>query len=119
MFEGMEHLPMLFSSLFFFCGFKNLKIGYNHFLNTIAGTTLTVYLVHDNWMHRNFVWQIVFRIREFYNSTLLIPYSLFCVCTVFSVGCVFELLRKIFIEKYILRFYDFLTQKIEENKKER
>lgn len=118
---GMEHLPMLFCSMFIFSGFCNLQINYNKIINIISSCTLTVYLLHDNWLHRDFVWQGIFKILHYWQSCWFIPYAFFCVCCVFFAGIIFELFRKYFIEKYVLKGYDLIISNFfynPENKKE-
>ena len=110
--QGMEHVPMILCSVCIFCGFKNIEIKSNRWINIIASTTLTVYLLHDNNLHRDFVWQKIFNLLSWYQSVCLIPYSIFCVISIFAFGVCLELLRKRFIECYVLKLYDFIALKV-------
>lgn len=109
---GMDHVPMVIISVFIFCGFKNIQMKHNRIINAISSTTLTVYLIHDNFLHRDFLWQRICHLLDFWNSRWFIPYAFLCVIAIFSFGCILELLRKRFVEKYVMKLWDFSYKNI-------
>ena len=74
--------------------FKNIKIGYNKWINIIASASFGVYLIHDNNIVRPFLWKTVFKNSTYQNTVLLIPYSICVVCIVYLVSTIIDLLRQ-------------------------
>lgn len=96
-----------------FIGFGSLKEQYNKTINTIAGATLGVYLLHSNRLLEKGL-HILFPLYKEQNPILLILYSLFAVLIIYFMGTVIDLIRKKSVEKIWLRF---LNRNIEERVK--
>ena len=91
-------------SIFMF--FKKIKINNSNLINLIASATFGVYLIHDEPLMRNFLWNNLFKNASYQNSSILIPYSI-VVCLIIYVVCtIIELLRKTLIEKPILNVFN-------------
>ncbi len=105
----MNKLPVLLISVFLFLTFKNMKIKYNKLINTISAATFGIYLLHDSYYVRPFLWQTIFKSTIYSKSYVLIPYSLLVIIIVF-VGClIIELIRIYLIEKNLTKFIDMLS----------
>lgn len=104
-------------SLFLFLTFKNLKIGYSKLINTLGGATFGVYLIHDSYFVRNFLWKDLFCNNEFAKSDYLILYSIGAVCAVYIACTLIELLRQHFVERYYMKLYDFVECKLKSKTK--
>lgn len=85
----------------FFC-FKNLKLGYHKFVNTLATTTFGVLLIHaDSDAMRTFLWKMVFRVPEQYWKPLpdLIFHAICTVLIVYVICVIIDLMRICLFEK--------------------
>lgn len=95
-------LTVLLISFTLFMTFVSLKIRYNKIINTVASAAFAVYLISDSNTVRPFLWQNVFKIFQYQNSNMLIPYSMIVVAVVY-IGCtIIDLIRqKVFEKTYI------------------
>ena len=75
-------------------------------INTLAGTTLTVYLIHDNGAFKSHIWFDILKVQDHLDHVFI--YMCFSVLVVFFACAIFELIRKTTIEKLYL---DFLSTK--------
>ncbi len=100
---------ILLISIFMFLGFKNLKIKHSKIINTISSATFGVYLIHENSLVRNFIWEDLFKSTGYSDTCLIIPYSIGVIFLVYTACTIIELLRINLIEKYYMR----LINKIE------
>lgn len=87
-------IPMLCLSLGVFGLFQQVKITYHPIINTIASTTLGIYLLHDGIL-ASWIWITVFRCAEYQNSPFLIFRILTASLIIFVVGMTIDLLRQI------------------------
>ena len=81
-----------------FLEFKELKIKQNKFINTISATTLGVYLIHDNDYARTTIWHTLLKTQNYTDSSLLFLYLVGCVCLIFVLSSVIDLIRMYFLE---------------------
>ena len=91
---ALNRFPILLTVLFFFNFFKNLNIKYNRFINTVAGTTFGIYLIHENRLLNKFMYHRIFNLDYFINSRFLILYMLLCVIVIFAVCSLIEFIRQ-------------------------
>ena len=97
---------MLVIAVALFVGFKNLKINENKFINNLAGTMFGVYLLHDNFFVRKFLWIDFFKNLSFIDSPFLVIHAILAVFVVFVACSLVEYLRSRFIEKPFLKLVD-------------
>gem|GEM_PF-5519946 len=95
-------IPMVFLSVSIFLWFANFHLSYNVVINTIASTTLGVYLLHDGIL-ASWIWGTVFRCAEYQDSPGLVIRILTAAITIFVIGTVLDLLRQT-LEKIILKW---------------
>lgn len=91
-------------SVFIFYIFKNVKIKSSKKLNYIAGLTFAVYLIHENYLFRDYFWKKIQEIIEI-NSNITTSTILQIICSViivFVIAAITEFIRKI-LEKLILK----------------
>lgn len=91
---------MLVLSVSLFQFFAKLKIKPNKIINTLASTTLGVYMLHDGFFAL-FLWHWVFNTKEKLTSEYFIYYIIATSVLIFIVGAIIDLIRKI-IEKYTI-----------------
>lgn len=92
-FGAMDSPLGILCAVLIFSIFKNLSIKHNRFINTIASTTLGVYLLHENFLINRWLWHAVFKMDNWLESPLLLPYMLLCALIVFITCSIIELLR--------------------------
>lgn len=92
-FFSLNTLTCLLNALMLFMAFKTIKMKNNKIINTIASTTLAVYLVHDSDYVRRFLWIKLFKNNTFINSLWFIPYSIMVCFLVFIVISIIDLIR--------------------------
>ena len=109
---AMQRLPIFLISLFLFLGFMKTKIKYSKIINKLATTTFGIYLIHDNSYMRSFLWKDFFKVKNFEESTILIPYSIFVCCIVFVSCAAIDLIRSNTIEKYYMNIVYRIETKI-------
>jgi surface polysaccharide O-acyltransferase-like enzyme len=83
-FRTLSVVPALVFSVSLFYLFKNLGLRHNRLINTIAGTTFGVYLIHDNqfvaeWLWRQFQFSYAFPPLQFWLFACLVAVGVFCV----------------------------------------
>lgn len=83
---GMKTPFVLALSVSLFLLFRELQIGSLKLVNGLAGTMFGVYLIHDNFLFRDFVWIKLFDIASLLKSEYLFIYS-FCVITSVFLSC--------------------------------
>lgn len=93
--------------------FVTMKPFTNKFINTIAASTFGVYLIHDNYCVRSFLWGSVFSNDKYVESNVLILHMLIATVAVFSVCTVVEHIRRILMSKTENRLVDFIANVFE------
>lgn len=93
-FTSMRSFPMLILTVLIFFGFRNLKMKNSRAVNTVAGTTLGIYLIHDNGFVRYFLWFKICRLPERFGGAGFAPYLAAVILAVFAGCALIELLRQ-------------------------
>ena len=78
----------------FFLGFRKLHIPQSKIINTLAGTSLGVYMLHENRFSQKLFWGEIFRTSSFTNSPYLIPYTFAVIFAVYIICALIEILRQ-------------------------
>lgn len=133
--KGVTHFAqtnsifIFLSSLFLFLAFKNIEMKNYKLLNIISSTTFGIYLIHDNFLMREFIWTKYFKVYEHFEDADLLFYSLKIIILVFIVCSLLDFIRqKLFVFsidkiisiievkiKNILLFIDKISVKIIKN----
>ena len=98
-FARNEYISVFMVSLLLFIGFMKLDIGENRLINYVASTTFGIYLIHDSNYLRPFLWRRFFKGAELCTNKILIPYAIMAIMIVFIACSLFDILRKITIER--------------------
>lgn len=79
------------------------------FVNTVAGTTLGIYAIHENPYVRDCLWNVAnFSNKHLYDTLIYIPIVFITILLIFAGCCVIELLR--------LKLFEFVGNKINARK---
>ena len=81
--------------------FINMKPYYNNIVNKIAGATFGVYLIHDNELIKNFIWNDIFKTRQFHDSRYMIIHFIITVLTIYIICTIIDLVKTKIIDKPI------------------
>ena len=79
--------------------FINKKEFNNKLINKIGGCTLGVYLIHDNYLIRDLLWNKIFKNYNFVESKYLILHMVITILIVYIVCTIIEYIRKNTVEK--------------------
>lgn len=91
---GMFNNPIvLVESALLILFFRDFRFS-SDFVNTIAGTTLGIYAIHENPYIRKWLWSVFdFNDKALYDTLIYVPYAIFACVSVFACCCVIELIR--------------------------
>lgn len=82
-----------------FCLFRDMKIKNSTVVNTVASSTLGIYLLHDNKISQTFIWKNLLDMKTRLSSNCAVLYILGFCLAIFIAGFVIDIIRQ-FIEKY-------------------
>ena len=91
---GMFNNPIVVAeSVLLLLFFRDFKFS-SGFINTVAGTTLGVYAIHEHYLVREWLWSVVsFSNKSLYDTLLYIPMAIGACVGVFVICCIIELIR--------------------------
>ena len=88
------------SAVLIFLVFKNWKLKYNRWINTIVSATFGILLLHScSPSVRKLLWVDIFDAVGHYENRYTVLYSSMVVVCVFAITCIIDILRQRFIEK--------------------
>ena len=97
----------LLTAVLAFSYFRQLKIGYHSWINTIAASTFGVLLIHANSeTMRHWLWGTLLHNKQMYDVPYGVLLSMVSVLGVFLVCSVIDILRIQLLERSFFRFYD-------------
>ena len=88
--------------------FKNKKIKYNKYVNTASTTVLGIYLIHDNYLVRNIIWNKIAPISLYFNKWYFPMYAITKILAIFIICYIIVRLKQIVLNKP----HNYLTNKI-------
>lgn len=88
-----------------FIGFGCLEVKYMKMLNSIAGCTFGVYLIHQNRIVQELM-PGLFPIYKVHSPFLVFAYSIFAVMIIYVVCTLIDWIRKKTVEKLWIRFWE-------------
>lgn len=91
---GLGALPNLLAALALLALFRSLPLGSHRWINTLAGTTLGVYILHQVPAFRDFLWNGVFQAQAHHGS---VGYALFVIAVTFAGCAAVDLVRTRFV----------------------
>ncbi len=88
----MNNIFSLVIGVSFFLLFLKISISTNRLINYIAGSTFGVYLFHENFILREWIWGVAVNREAYYNSSLFIVHCFITVLVIFTIGICFDIL---------------------------
>lgn len=83
----------LLAAIGIFTIFKNIKISYNPFINTVASTTFAVYLIHNNPIISDWLWNSVVQANVYFKTSYFIIHMIGIAGMIFLICSILEFLR--------------------------
>ncbi len=109
-FYGQEKVTTFLFSVGIFCFFLNIKIPYNKWINKVATTTFGIYLIHDNGIIRDYLWNELLDVNSV-EGMMYIFYSIIVVLSIFCICSIIDLIRQIIFKViYGLFFNNFKVE---------
>lgn len=105
-FLALNSFLVIMTGISIFLVFKELQIRYNEKVNLVAKTVFGVYLIHDNPLIRQWLWENILHTRQFYDSYYLFVYAFICTILIFIVCGSMDYCRIKVIEKPVFRIVD-------------
>lgn len=102
-FWGQSKITTYLSSLTLFMAFARLEVKQSRFINTLAGTTFGIYLLHDNTFISRELWTEWLDTDALIRSPKLIPHVFVATFCIFSACACVDLLRKNLVEKPLIK----------------
>lgn len=90
----------LLSAIGIFTVFKNMKISYSPIINTVASTTFAVYLIHNNPIISDWLWNTVIQANNYFGSPFFLLHMLSITSLIFVLCSVLEWMRLKVFNKY-------------------
>ena len=113
-FFNRNSILILILAICIFLKFLSINEFKNKFINTIASTTLGIYLIHDNPNFRIILWNKIFTLSNYINKYYFIIVIFITSLIIFIICCLIELLRKKvsdrFIDKIVLKIEDKISK---------
>ena len=103
-------MPFVISVLFFIV-FSCIHIRANRILFSLAKATFGVYLIHDNVLFKDFLWNSILKEQMMYQSDWFIIYSIGSVLLLYIVCSVIEILREKLLDSWLMHT-DFMNKLI-------
>lgn len=100
-FMSQNSVTQVVLSLALFVLFERMPLGSNRIVNAVAGTTLGVYLIHDNPLMRAWLWAH-FEGMFGRDIVMIVAVGLSLSLLVFIVCSIVEFARKSFVERPIM-----------------
>ena len=92
---------------FSFIFFKNIRIPYNKFINTVAASTFGVLLIHANSdAMRQWLWKDMLDNVGHYGAKLMPLYAVGCVLVIYAVCTLIDIIRINLLEKHFFQWWD-------------
>ena len=94
---------IIFAAASLFVIFTNFKPKYIKFINVLGGSTLGVYLIHENPFMRKLLWEKICNNQQYVHSYFLIIHMIVSVISVYIVCSGIECFRKQVLEKFCFK----------------
>ena len=90
----------LLAAIGIFTIFKNIKISYSPFINTVASTTFAVYLIHNNPIISDWLWNTVVQANNYFDSPFFLLHMVSITTLIFGFCSMIELIRLNIFNRY-------------------
>ena len=107
--SDVNNLFSVLLGILIFLSFKNMKPKYNKKINILSKAVFGIFLIHDFYRIRNFLWFDLFKNSQFATSPYFALYSIFTIIIVFTVCIIISLIYNFTIGKLVDKFVKYLN----------
>nr|WP_288669285.1 hypothetical protein [uncultured Bacteroides sp.] len=105
-------LMALLTAICSFMFFKDLKIPYNRFINTVGASTFGVLLIHANSdTMRQWLWKDIVNCAGHYDTAFFRLYAFISILIIFFACIVIDYIRINTVEKIFFKYLDKIIRK--------
>lgn len=108
LFFSQYSLFILLLSVSCFLFFTQIRIKKVALINMVASSTLGIYLIHEHPLIRDYIWQNVFHVKDWYQSDSFYMYCLFSVISIFVCCALIDIVVNRYITRPIWQLVDML-----------
>ena len=94
-FLAYNHILNLVNTVILFLLFKNLKLTLTRKISHLSSVSLAVYIIHENWLIRQWLFRELFRTKDYYFSNKMILHMLLTCIGIFCLCYVIEMIRRL------------------------
>lgn len=105
----------LFTAVLFVVCFLQ-KIFYRRWINVMAGGAFASYLLTDNYLVRELLWNSIIKVDNLIDRFWLPAYILFCVLLLYLLAMLIEQFRTLVLEKQLMKLFDRIADIFKEQK---
>lgn len=112
--DGNSPFQLVLSFLVFVL-FLNIKIKHNIIINKLAGVTLFVYMLHTNYLLKDFIFDYLFHLQSMQDSSFILIYMILTAFIIFSVSTILGLIfDALFLptKNKLINYFSGLTEKL-------
>lgn len=105
-FSGMQHINIVVMAVCLFLVFRDIKIENERIqrvINSIAGTTFGIFLIHDNTFLKTWIWKQLFKNAEYIDKGWFVLASIGEVVAIFIVCMIIEYVRQNLLERWYMK----------------
>ena len=113
-FGQLNKITVIIISINLFLIFLNINIKSNKLINVISKCTFGVYLIHEHYLMRIFLWRDLFKASEISSSLKLILYGVATTFIVFVTCTIIDFIRMKILEEPIFKLIDKIKVKKEQ-----
>ena len=118
-FSKQYSIFLLLASIFLFLGFKSITLKQNLLVNSIASCMIGVYLIHDNYLLRKFLYFDLLQNNLYINTNQFILRILLTIIIIFIISVIITFFYKNTVGRYVDKFSAFMEKKINNSKLKR
>lgn len=96
----------ILSAVALFSLFRSIDLGQKRWINYISSATFGIFLIHTQVNVRDWLWNEVFRVKDFFESDYLWIHAIVTIITVYVTCLLIDIIRQKWIEKPLFVWLD-------------
>ena len=96
----------ILSAVALFSLFRSVDLGQKRWINNISSATFGIFLIHTQVNVRDWLWNEVFRVKDFFEDDYLWLHAIMTIITVYVTCLLIDMLRQKLIEKPLFMWLD-------------
>ena len=96
----------ILSAVALFSLFRSIDLGQKRWINYVSSATFGIFLIHTQVNVRDWLWNEVFRVKDFFESDYLWLHAIVTIITVYVACLLIDIIRQKLIEKPLFVWLD-------------